>query len=694
MTSPSGTYGAQTYESPESRALESINVDSYSKVYDDQGAFMSKLASDTSYMAAYMRKMQRGIDQANENAIQQIQSLIDDFITLLGGQGDTGFDFGDLKYVIEMVGALFGFSSVGGIPVPINIFNAAWNFFSQYIFPADNFKELIDELIDQFIGTMLDFLGEVPILGQAAEQLAVIISGIRDLLDPIAEALDSFFGAFGVNIDDPTSVDDFFGPLDPIFNTLTTALDGINLPDFTPMFHDFAQWTQPFVDIIVDVIDAFSPILDDVVTLAGDIITPVIDLITPVIQALAPILDLITDVVNALNPILAEITNVINAFSSVFNLITGGTSDLSGLASFLGNLWTLLGGAFLTSDGVIFDIPAWAIHFITSILNPTGLLTEASDFISGFESIARAFLPGSTYTGGTITSVSDAIYVVEHAVSAFADEFTSHGNILSDIFGVIQSFGGGLLQSFLGDDTATTTPDSMIDDVVGAAVGVQVNAVTALTPNNPAVVDLAGRIAVLANSAAGNTWYDGMDRSSLGSNWGINAGSIVMVSSDYVQANTTTPTDLVYTATQFATDQQYAQMRVRNTSEGSDVLAIMGNSAGTVSCGVRVENAIGVHDGSMQIVTCTGPAIASMTVKATIDIGRAWANNDVVGIGYDPTTQTYVAYLNDNALIDFPDTTPVVATTGRYLHIFLNTDGGFSGNRGSGVDNVNAYDWT
>ena len=80
MTTP-GQYGTYTYQSPETRALASITAESYDK---DQAKTIIKLKNDVGYMAAYMRKMQKSIDQANANFIQQIQAFIADIIVLVG----------------------------------------------------------------------------------------------------------------------------------------------------------------------------------------------------------------------------------------------------------------------------------------------------------------------------------------------------------------------------------------------------------------------------------------------------------------------------------------------------------------------------------------------------------------------------------------------------------------------------------
>lgn len=196
MTSAVGMYGGYSYESPQVRALGNITPQSYD--YRDQGKTISKLVNDVSYMAGMQRKMQQGIDAANQNVIQQIQGFISEILVVFAGGGDTGFDFGDLKYIFQGMGALFGLEP--GVPLPVNLFDAAWHFFSNYLFPFSNFEEAINTMVDNFIATVLDVFGEVPILGQALQQLAAIISWIRDLLiavhDKVEEFFDNIFGFF------------------------------------------------------------------------------------------------------------------------------------------------------------------------------------------------------------------------------------------------------------------------------------------------------------------------------------------------------------------------------------------------------------------------------------------------------------------------------------------------------------------
>jgi len=185
MSSPLGQYGAKGYESAQSRTLGKFESDKFS--YREQGKNIIELNNAVGYMSAYMRKMQRGIDEANQNFLQQIQGLLNDLLVLIGGGGDTGFEFGDLKYVFQAIGALFGFTNdEGEVTLPVNLFDAAWHFFSSYILPVQNFTDAIDMIVDSLIASVLDIFGEVPIVGQALEQLAVIISDLRDLLIPVA----------------------------------------------------------------------------------------------------------------------------------------------------------------------------------------------------------------------------------------------------------------------------------------------------------------------------------------------------------------------------------------------------------------------------------------------------------------------------------------------------------------------------
>lgn len=292
-------YGAYSYESPESRALGSITSESYDK---DQAKNLIKLNNDVAYMAAYMRKMQKGIDEANQNVIQQIQSFINDVVVLLGGGTAQGFDFGDLKYILQMIGALLG---LGDADFPLSAFEAVWHMLSTYIFPSAQFKDIIDAMIDAFIAGVLDLFGEVPIVGQALQQLAEIILTIRDFLNTlggnfqglldilgnfsgagIGDALEGIFSQIGAQIDiDFTSpvafissiIDALFGDgsfidqmMDGLFGEssfFATIITNINSgPNI------LGSAVQSAIDGIDNIDDAIQQVIDSAIAGAGNLI--------------------------------------------------------------------------------------------------------------------------------------------------------------------------------------------------------------------------------------------------------------------------------------------------------------------------------------------------------------------------------------------------------------------------------------
>lgn len=250
-------YGAYSYESTESRALKSITADSYNK---DQAKNLIQLNQNSEYMAQYLRKLQKGVDEANQNIIEQLQSFINDIIVLLGGGGNTGLDFGDLKYIFMAIGSLFGFTnSSGEIQLPVNLFQAAWHFFSSYILPGANFDEVINGLIDQAIAQILDIFGDVPIIGEAVQQLAVILSDLRDALAPLIAAVEALFGAFGGNwfTLDLGMFTDIFGAV----TTMFAPLIGPPIQVLTQMFGVIATWTMPFIEGLTNIIEVVTNII-------------------------------------------------------------------------------------------------------------------------------------------------------------------------------------------------------------------------------------------------------------------------------------------------------------------------------------------------------------------------------------------------------------------------------------------------
>jgi len=358
-------------ESKESSALRSINTDSYD--YRDQAKLLTKLTGDVSYLAQYTRQMQQGIDAANDNFIQQLQDFINEILILIGGGGDTGFDFGDLKYIFQAIGALFGFDTQTGIAsiFPINLFSAAWHFISTYIFPVDNFGEFVDFLIDQFIATILDAFGDIPILGQALEQLFVWITQIRDLIGAFNEMFGSWVKSTVDFVYDTvvwivetfvewtepiaTFISSTVGFLWGLFESWTAPLVEWITESLTFLWELFSEWTEPIVTWVVTsltwlnelftgwtvaVVNAISESIDWLTSLfngwTGDLVGWIIDALEQLwdtfIDWTEPIATWVVSTLEWLYslfepwtaPFIAVIEDVVEAVQAIVDWVTGG----------------------------------------------------------------------------------------------------------------------------------------------------------------------------------------------------------------------------------------------------------------------------------------------------------------------------------------------------------------------------------
>lgn len=380
-------------ESQESRALGSITPESYD--YRDQGKLMSKLVNDVSYMGQYMREMQRGIDAANENFIQQIGDLIADIFVIFSGNGNTGFDFGDLKYVFQAIGSLFGFDEQTGLAAifPINLFSAAWHFFSTYIVPIQGFQDILAEWLDNALATLLDIFGEVPIVGQALQQLAVWLTQLRDW------AGDSW-------------------------TFITTVLN---------------EFTQPIVDFLVALAGKIEDLFGGLGTAFMDAVKFIIDIFENIAEVFAPwtggLISGITDAFNTAK------TNLLNAWTSVFgdlNLFDGSFT----LIPFIGSIVNaILGWA---GDLLNIDLSDW-INAIQNLMTWwTDWFGDINIWDSGFDVL--------TLLGGVFTAIpgwigqllgidlSGWLPSVQNAMNWWTD-FFGDLNIWDELFDVFELFG-------------------------------------------------------------------------------------------------------------------------------------------------------------------------------------------------------------------------------------------------------------
>lgn len=174
---------AYQYESNETRALKSIQSKNYPDTNKDFTRNVQRLNSSVDYISSYMIVMQKGIDDANQNFLEQIQGFFQDLWVLFAGGEPTGIDMGDLKYVFQALGALFGFD---GSPFPFNLVHAAEHMFTNFLAISIQFTDVIFDTIfawaDQ-LGVDPDFTG---VLRDAYDKAIEALNTGRNIIEQLA----------------------------------------------------------------------------------------------------------------------------------------------------------------------------------------------------------------------------------------------------------------------------------------------------------------------------------------------------------------------------------------------------------------------------------------------------------------------------------------------------------------------------
>lgn len=148
----------------------------------------------------------------------------------------------------------------------------------------------------------------------------------------------------------------------------------------------------------------------------------------------------------------------------------------------------------------------------------------------------------------------------------------------------------------------------------------------------------------------------------------------------------------LYVAQAYNTTTQYMQARVTEPRTGRSALVIGSNATMTNYALLEV-----VTGGTNQLIIKTGSAYNTWSAaRATYNKSGAWSENDVIGFGFNGTTNLYTAYLNGTAVLTWQDSlaTPVVtknAATNKYSGFIFDMDGNL-GNIGVGFKDITAYD--
>ena len=307
---------AYEYESQSVQALKSINSKQYPDTNKDFVANIQRLNASVDYISSYMITMQSGIDSANENIIEQIQGFVQDLIVIFAGGEPTGINIGDLKYIIQALGAMFGF---GGAPFPINLLNAAQHFFLGYVVPLEQFTDVIFDTIFAWaeeLGLSPDF---IDVLRQFADSIVNLGEDVGHLVNTILSMFDIFGAAGGGGT----------GLLATLWDAVTALLDGFNAVAFRPLLNLLAAWTTPFIQFLTAAIN----MLDSLVR--GVPLNDPNNILTLTIQGI-------------LN-IPAQLLKIINAvFSKVF---TVPSTAISWVQNAVNSIFGWIGGFFNAATG-------------------------------------------------------------------------------------------------------------------------------------------------------------------------------------------------------------------------------------------------------------------------------------------------------------------------------------------------------
>ncbi|AXN51224.1 hypothetical protein MMRN_41560 [Mycobacterium marinum] len=350
--SPPG-FGGAPYSSPQERTLTSITDgrEQTPKSAEEISRMLQTQQAQIRFLASNQKQMQKGINEATQNPIQQLQQFISDLVVLFGGgqlaQGV--LDFGDLTYILPALGALFGF---GDGPFPLNLIAAAEKFFFGYVVPTQAWTDLLNH----FIGTWLEAFG---IDEKFVADVKALVTAVGELFDGVTGLLpnvNEFFGALGITAAG-------LGPLGLALAPIIKLFEAIDIKKFGNA-----------VEFITDAIDPWIVQLTSIINFTN---------------AVLHILGSGEDVLNSPLPQLtAPWANLIKFLGGI-NFAIANFNPLAAAQQFIGRLLIPLGGisevqpdlqldsSFDESSSIAEDSPAWAPQDLDPLVDyPEGWLWD------------------------------------------------------------------------------------------------------------------------------------------------------------------------------------------------------------------------------------------------------------------------------------------------------------------------------
>lgn len=195
MTS-SISFGAPVPKSIQGQALEQIDYRDQPFANKDFVRNMQWLNESVTSLSQYTQLLQKGVDSANNNILEQIQSFAADLFLIFAGFEPTGVDIGDLAYVMQGLGAMLGINP--DTPFPFNLAEAAWHMFSNFIVPLPQFTDLIFDAILAWAETLGFSEAAVDSIQEFSDAVVSLYNGIEDTFGVIGDIVTTLLKAFGL----------------------------------------------------------------------------------------------------------------------------------------------------------------------------------------------------------------------------------------------------------------------------------------------------------------------------------------------------------------------------------------------------------------------------------------------------------------------------------------------------------------
>lgn len=267
LTSGVAGIGSQNAGSSSARALREIDSRKLSYANKDFVKNIAWLNQSVDTLSQYTQKLEKGVTQANMNALEQVQGIWGDLFILFAGLEPTDIDVGDVKYILQGIGAFYGINP--DTPFPLNLLEASAHMFTNYIVPLPQFTDVV---FDSIIAWAEDF-GLSEEFVTSLEELRTAIEGLGESYEDLFNALKELMAAFGFF--DWTST----SGLGDLWNALIDFIGNIgDIEALKPMLSLLSTLGVPFINALTNIVNGGSTFLGyisgDQVRTLGDNVTP------------------------------------------------------------------------------------------------------------------------------------------------------------------------------------------------------------------------------------------------------------------------------------------------------------------------------------------------------------------------------------------------------------------------------------